>query len=368
MTLKPSGIVCFSHSESIHSIAQLKQLSPYLETSINMAHFMNGPFSILRYALDTPDIQVQEIERLLAAGADANACDDETPLTKATSKGYYDIVRKLLEYKADMTLRDRQNNLPVTIAEKKGHYDILALLEGPTTASFKTRYVPALQAAILSGANTKTIQNLLNTGAGVNDVGGRYATALAAATKRGSLALVRKLLENGAKANVTDSEQNLPINIAAYRVRKFASKSKAALDAGDAHLSMKYGDKSERYYNILMLLQGPTTKAVCVQRSPIIQAAILTSDSTESIETLAHTQGDVNVVAGQHGSALGAAVALRWYEVARMLLPLGAKMNIPDSKGRLPIRVARENGDWDILRLLEGPTTNPILHLRDSKL
>jgi ankyrin repeat protein len=53
---------------------------------------------------------------------------NSTPLHVAVMKGLSDIVRILLKFRADATVRDDNNNLPMHLAVTESHKDVVCQL------------------------------------------------------------------------------------------------------------------------------------------------------------------------------------------------------------------------------------------------
>jgi ankyrin repeat protein len=71
------------------------------------------------------------IDILVNHGADVNALDDAgtSPLIHASFRGAFDIVKKLLEHKADVTIKDSTLDTALSVAHEKGFDSIIQLLK-----------------------------------------------------------------------------------------------------------------------------------------------------------------------------------------------------------------------------------------------
>ncbi len=76
---------------------------------------------------------VPGVELLLAAGADADAADDEgnTPLHEAVASRQHGIVRRLVEHGANATLRNAAGHTARQLAEHEGYAPTLEALGEP---------------------------------------------------------------------------------------------------------------------------------------------------------------------------------------------------------------------------------------------
>ena len=68
---------------------------------------------------------------MIAKGAAVNAQNltGETALMYAAWRGHSEIVKLLLEHRADATLKNRQGDTALTLAESRGHLDIVRMLQ-----------------------------------------------------------------------------------------------------------------------------------------------------------------------------------------------------------------------------------------------
>ncbi|MBL7111125.1 MAG: ankyrin repeat domain-containing protein [Bacteroidales bacterium] len=88
----------------------------------------------LHYASTGPFLPA--VEFLLKKGSDPNMVDSEehfTPLMFAAAEGYIDVVRILLEYHADPSLKDIDGDTAETFARQNGHDEVAELLKSKST-------------------------------------------------------------------------------------------------------------------------------------------------------------------------------------------------------------------------------------------
>ncbi len=116
---------------------------------------------------------ITEIRRLIEAGADVNVINKKgvTPLFQASVEGHYEIVKLLLDAKADVNKARTTNGItPLFWASGEGHYEVVKLL--------------------------------LDAKADVNikvEIEGKEYTVLSAAKEGGHTSIVKLLKEYGAK-------------------------------------------------------------------------------------------------------------------------------------------------------------------------
>lgn len=152
----------------------------------------------------TPGME-KELERLLKAGADANACNfhDSTPLHVALSPGY---VRLLVEYGASFDAVNKTGDTPLftqVYAERPNTVAEMVALD-PAQLNRKIGDGDAastpLHKAVCSTV-VETVKMLLDAGANVNAVDGNGKTPLHHAIGKNRPRIARLLIEHGADLN-----------------------------------------------------------------------------------------------------------------------------------------------------------------------
>jgi ankyrin repeat protein len=148
--------------------------------------------------------QPAEVDRLLAAGANASAdqvkgFEGRPPLFHAATYGYVDIAQTLIDKGADVN------------------------------AGARTGAVTALTAAALNGS-APLVALLLSKGAQVNARDGSGSTALTEAVRKGDPEVLRLLLQAGADPSVPMSDGSAPVCYA--RANNYKQAEQVLLAAG----------------------------------------------------------------------------------------------------------------------------------------
>ncbi|MEM7617699.1 MAG: ankyrin repeat domain-containing protein, partial [Pseudomonadota bacterium] len=131
-----------------------------------------------------------------------NSSYSDSPLIKAVSKEYYDIVNILMERGADLDVTNKKGETVLHIASRLGNQEIIELILDKKRILDKTDYEgkTALHTAVVNGKKNIALM-LIIKGAPVNmnDLFGM--TPLHLAVEHGNVEIVNMLLENGADPN-----------------------------------------------------------------------------------------------------------------------------------------------------------------------
>ena len=111
-----------------------------------------------------PDLDTARL--ILKSGADVNL---RTPLRRAAYCNHVDVVRLLLEFRAEVDRRDRYGKTPLMAASEEGHDDVVRVLldAGADVNAIEENGKGALYYACYEG-HTSTAQLLLDRGADVS--------------------------------------------------------------------------------------------------------------------------------------------------------------------------------------------------------
>jgi ankyrin repeat protein len=295
------------------------------------------------------------IRLLLKNGANINQEGDYwgNALFVASRNGQETAVQMLIEAGACINNEDKGGMTPIQVASEKGHKGIVEMLikagadvnsgsEPPLSCASGYGNEDVVQTLILAGANVnleggletalhaasrwyypgrKILELLIDAGADVNQVAGRYGTALQAAVagdmdEPSALEAVRILIGAGANVNLVGGKYGTALQAAAY-------------------------------YN-----------------------------GHKIIEELIDAGANVNLVGGEYGTALRAAVLSESYsledriDVLQMLIQAGADVNLKRWKDTSPLEAALARGHPDIAQILldagAKPQKRPLLSLPDS--
>uniref|UniRef100_A0A8H8CH39 NACHT domain-containing protein n=1 Tax=Psilocybe cubensis TaxID=181762 RepID=A0A8H8CH39_PSICU len=153
----------------------------------------------------------------------------------------------------------------------------------------------------------------------VNTVGGKYGTALQAASNRGHELVVETLLKHGADVNAVAGKYGTALQAACYR----------------GHESVVQA----------LLKHGADVNVVSGKYGTALQSATLRCSRQSVVEALLKHGADVNAMAGKFGTALQAASYEGNQSLIELLIKHGANVNAVDSKHKTALQVASNRGN-----------------------
>ncbi|KAF7978591.1 hypothetical protein HWV62_45310 [Athelia sp. TMB] len=252
---------------------------------------------------------------------------DASPLYYACFVGSVQAVQHLINNNADVDIRGREaSTRPLLIASEEGHLEIARLLldKGANVDIVGGKYSTALQAACARG-HLELATLLLDKGANVDVVGGKYGTALQAACARGQLELATLLLDKGADVDAEGGH--------------YGTALQAACARGYLELAT------------LLLDKGADVEVVGGFYGTALQAACA-GGHLELATLLLDKGANVDVVEGKYGTALQAACAGGHLELATLLLDKGANVDVVGGVDGTALQAACAGGHLELATLL----------------
>lgn len=250
-----------------------------------------------------------------------------------------------------------------------GHEAVIGiLLEHNASLAMKGPLAPSvLQVASLFG-RVSIVKKLVNMGADVNRISGRYGTALQAAAFAGSKEVVRVLLDTGADVNQESGKFGTALQAAASQ--RHEAVVQQLLDAG-ADVQREGGPpridarERERWTGFWLAKNTRTL----FERNPSrwqnglfgtsLQAAAH-AGSVEIVRLLLDRGADIGVTDEYGQTPLHHAACQGHEAVVALLLRKGADPNSEDLDGRNSIIMAASNGWKSVLTRLGGAGASPI--------
>lgn len=260
------------------------------------------PTKSVKKSMETPLEAVSagdlaRLRELIAAGADVNESDEETPLAKAAEMGRADLVRELLKAGADV--------------------------------NFGGIWVPVC--AAVRGKNVEVLKAILEAKPEVDAQEEEGSTALMDAAFMGNVEMVKLLLEAGADPNVEDEDGESAVSAAA---------------------------KHPEIAKLFGISEKPRPKKAAPKKSdPRAQELIKAAEAGQLNKVRELIEAGVSLgAADQYGrTALYYAAQRRHPKIVEALLDAGADVNHHDKlDGSTPFltSVGRRNDDFAMMRLL----------------
>ncbi|KAI4248968.1 MAG: hypothetical protein LQ352_005786 [Teloschistes flavicans] len=349
-----------------------------------------------------------EVQLLIDAGADVNACGGEfhTALTAAAVDGNDKTMRVLLDAGADMHATGGSWGNALSAAYREGYYLCTGLLwqRGVSNKLRGGKYGTPLGSA-LSGACqtllTSDMDVLTNlfieygadpNGLGPSGIGGYYGTPLNAAIRRGSMEVFKALLDKGADPNLSGSKKGwtalevacvykqqeafdmlLDRQLNLHAIGRFGTLLQAAAFAGSKPMARElvhrgldvnasghgpYGNslqsaaiRGKEDVVRFLIKRGADVRAKGGHFGSVLQAATIRG-SKSLIDFLIHKGAHVDEQGGRYRTALQAACASGNKEVVLTLLEQKANVNITGGRYGSALQATCKGGRLEIVRML----------------
>ncbi|XP_065582066.1 putative ankyrin repeat protein RF_0381 [Artemia franciscana] len=266
------------------------------------------------------------------------AASKRFPLHNAALNGNTQTVEYLLQYGADVNVKDENGTSPLHFAAWKGHTQTVeCLLQSGADVNVKYENgTRLLHFAALNG-NTQTVECLLQFGADVNVKNENGTRPLHFAAMNGNTQTVECLLQSGADVNVKHENGTSPLHLAA--LNRNTQTVECLLQFGaDVNVKNENGT------------------------SPLDFAAL--SGNTQTVECLLKYGADVNAKTEDGASPLHLSCSFSsplhlscsgyfsFLQTCKCLLKYGAYVNSKDNHGMTALHYASRSGDKECVATL----------------
>ena len=311
----------------------------------------SGNTSITKMLLDHED----------AAGLTPQAPGNNAILMSAAEKGHEEIVRMMVDHgSVHVAARNESKETPLGLAAKNGSTAVVKFLLdlGADAEARSGGITPLLLAA--SNNRLNTVKTLCRKGkANVNTSFSNGQSALGTAAKGGSFStpwddMVQYLLEQGADPNrcSENTVETLPLQGAA----RYGFENTASMLL--AHGADPFPPKPKGYSpieqaayygheGIVNILLQSEVKDPAIRSKQLEQALILasTNGKRDVILTLLEAGVNIDCIGSGGKTPLLFAIYKDRIPTIRLLIRRGARQDLPDNDGRLPLFVASLCGD-----------------------
>ena len=297
----------------------------------------------------------------------------------AAEKGYYLLVKQLLEKGVSPELKDVDGNKPLHIASYDDEEELvevakLLLQNGADPNSINGNKDTPIYLATERG-HAEIVNLLIQHGANVNSLNNRYCrTPLHMASRKGHLEITKLLIENGAEVNQPDKDSETPLLLASQRgnieVAKLLLEKGANVESSEADdnwTPLHYASDKENVEMVNLLLQ----KSANVNCQSKIKSTPLhfvsKSGNLEIVQILILNGASINCEDIKKGTPLHLASKYGHTNIAQLLILNGANINHENAWRITPLHLASAFGRSEIVTMLLEIDVCLTLKTKDGK-
>jgi ankyrin repeat protein len=252
---------------------------------------------------------------------------------------------------------EKNATIPLFFAVKEGRYNIVrVLLENKANPDTTVNKTPAIHAAVSAG-RIDIVQALIDSGADINKTDGTGRTPLYVAIAENShLDLIQLLLKHGADVDLTDSIMHItPLHLAAFQGRfdlvKLLLEKKADPNIpgpdGAIPLHTAIIKKHLTIAETLLKYGSQHDKAMSSENLMPLHAAAFVGD-VNAISLLIENGADINAPRRDGATALYMAACEGHLNAVRLLISKGASVNQIEKCGATPLHCAAYTGKLEV--------------------
>lgn len=332
-----------------------------LHAGVEVDKHANCGTTALRLASIHGDIKLVKLLIDHKANVNANGIYG-TPLNTAVHSENLEIVRYLIQNKADVNLGDTVENLtPLMLAVQIGNFEIIeALLDANAEVNKQAKSgTSALQLAALDG-NINFVKLLVDHDANI-DANGFLGTPLFSASEFGHFHVVEFLIQSHADVNLGSWEKKAtPLMVASEEgyikiVKALISANAEINRQTKCGSSALYLASTGNYLEVVKILMKHKAKININGHhgTPLFGAA--QHGNLQVVRYLIENGADINLACTDiNATPLMVASEHGYDEVVKALLELNAKVNKKTKNGNFALRLASMYGHLTIVKLLIG--------------
>lgn len=310
--------------------------------------------------------EIEAVSNLFKLGIDVDICDYDkrTPLMIACSEGHFDMVKLLLENKANPDLRDRWNNTARMSAIEARHKRIAALFDttqdnsegkSPNNTSSNNLATPLLSdSADPVARKSYGSTELVNVVDKPKD--SASARELCSAAAEGKVSEIKRLLSKGGCPNSGDYDSRTAMHLAAASGHlaciKVLVHAKANINIMDRWHNTPLQDAvTNSHMDTVKWLRSNGGLVINQKKGYDLCKAAFDGDM-EALTKLVNEGVDLNIADYDSRTALHLAACEGRKEMVMWLLNNGASCNVSDRYGFTPLDDARKYEHIPIIELL----------------
>uniref|UniRef100_A0A8C2AQW5 Ankyrin-1 n=1 Tax=Cyprinus carpio TaxID=7962 RepID=A0A8C2AQW5_CYPCA len=294
-----------------------------------------------------------------AAPVDAKAKDDQTPLHCAARMGHNEMVKLLLEHKANPNSTTTAGHTPLHIASREGHTQTASILldmNAQLTKMTKKGFTPLHVAAKYGKVDVAVL--LLERGANPNAAGKAGLTPLHVAIHHNNLDVVNLLLSKGGSPHSAARNGYVPLHIASKQNQVEAASSLLQHGASanaeslqgvtPLHLASQEGQP-----DMVLLLISKQANVNLGNKSGLTPLHLVAQEGHVGIADILVKHGASVYAATRMGyTPLHVACHYGSIKMVKFLLQQQANVNCKTRMGYTPLHQAAQQGHTDIVTLL----------------
>lgn len=328
-----------------------------------------GNIAITKLLLDEEDFR----------GLTPPAPGNNAVFSKAAEKGYKDIVQILISHRSvDFDGRNENGETALALASQNGHSDIVKMLLDYNADAEAESYGATPLTWAARNNRLDVVKLLCEQGKADPNVGNLTSQTdqpplwHAVCASKGSIDMVKYLLESGADPNRSSKTETSPLQEAV--LREFESVVSILLKYTDPYPinyyrfppicdAIRFGDE-----NITSLLLQAHSTNLAVRQQQQEQALMMASaQGRRNIVLLLLDAGiDINVVGDGGNTPLISAIENKDTPTTRLLLRRGARSDIMDREGQYPLHIAATKGLDLIVKEILSSSKNPNLRNKNE--
>ncbi|XP_063404193.1 uncharacterized protein LOC134687664 [Mytilus trossulus] len=303
---------------------------------------------------------IEVVKMLINNKADINNCRDtgESPLYIACQNGHTEVVQMLINNKADINKCRDTGVSPVYIACYKGHTDVVKMLinnKADINKCSDTGESP-LYFACYKG-HTDVVKMLINNKADINTCDNEECSPLYIACYNRQTEVVKMLINNKADINKCRHTGASPLYVACYNrhteVVKMLINNKADINkcrnTGASPLYVACQNGHTDVVKMLINNKADINKCSDTGESPLYIACY--KGHTDVVKMLINNKADITKCDNEECSPLYIACYNRHTEVVKMLINNKADINKCRNTGASPLYIACQEGHTDVVKM-----------------